>query len=159
MPNRIETIKRRLTESRQRLNAVLDHVEERWETPVYSEGAAWNIHQLAIHLALSEKGLANQAIGIAEGREVIPADFDLERYNRRSVEKRAHKAVEEIREDLVTARQDLLAWLDGIDDEAVLDRSGRHASLRIMTAGEILLEMADHEMMHANDIALVLGID
>jgi uncharacterized damage-inducible protein DinB len=136
------------------LNAVLDAVGDRWETQVFSDG--WTVHQLAIHLALGDRGLIHQVKGIAEGREVIPADFDLDRYNRRSVEKRADMTIAEVRQALDAQRADLLTWLDGIDD-AALDVRGRHSSLKIMSVSEILTQMVNHERLHTGDIARVLA--
>lgn len=153
----VETIKAGLLEARDLLNRVLDSVGDRWETQVYSDGAAWNVRQLLIHLAISDKGLNNQVMGIAEGREVIPADFDIDRYNKRSVEKQAEMTPEQARASLAESRAALLAWLDTVDS-AALERSGRHASLKIMTVGEILETMIVHERDHARDIARALAI-
>ncbi|NWF67596.1 MAG: DinB family protein [Chloroflexi bacterium] len=157
MAERIKKAKAELEAARQRLNQVLDAVGERTETPVYADGAAWNVRQLAIHLADADRGHNNQIKGIAEGREVIPADFDLERYNKRSVEKRAEMTLAQARESLNSTRSELNAWLDA-QDEAVLDKTGRHASMKIMSIAQILDNMAEHERAHADDIARVLGI-
>ncbi|MGQ9908734.1 MAG: DinB family protein [Candidatus Flexifilum sp.] len=153
----VETIKTGLNEARDQLNRVLDGVGDRWDAQVYSDGAAWNVRQLLIHLAISDKGLNNQVMGIAEGREVIPADFDIDRYNKRSVDKQAEMTPEQARASLAESRAALLAWLDTVDS-AALERSGRHASLKIMTVREILEAMIAHERDHARDIARALGI-
>lgn len=158
MSQRTQNLKDALTTSHQRVNYVLDRVGDRWQTPVYSEGAAWNVQQLALHLSISNRGQLNQVVGIAEGREVVPADFDLERFNRRSVEKGADKSIEEVRGALETIYQETLAWLDNASDEA-LDRKGRHASMHILSVEEILRHIAEHETIHANDIAQILGIE
>ena len=135
------------------MNAILDKVGDRWDTQVYSDGAAWTARQLAIHLMVTDKGHNNTLKGIANGEETIPADFDLERFNRRSVEKRADTSVEEARASLaVTA-----AWLDTIDD-ATLDKKGRHGSMRILSIEEITQVIADHDRDHGNDIARALNI-
>jgi len=155
MSERIHTLKAELARSRQHLLHVLDQVGDRWNTQVYSEGAAWTVGQLAIHLAISDRGQTNTVIGIAEGRELIPADFDLERYNRRSVEKRADLTPEQVRAELAAAREQLNAWLDSVDD-SVLEKEGRHGSLQILSIAQFLQVMADHERNHADDIARVL---
>lgn len=152
-----ETIKAGLAEARDLLNRVLDSVGDRWEASVYSDGAAWNVRQLVIHMAIADKGMNNQVMGIAEGREVIPADFDVDRYNKRSVEKQAEMTPEQARASLVESRAALLDWLNQADP-SVLDRSGRHASLRILTVGQILDVMIAHERDHARDIARALDI-
>ncbi len=158
MTERIDTLKAKLSEARDLLNRVLDAVGDRWETPVYSDGLQWNVRQLVVHLADADRGNSRQAQGIAAGMEVIPADFDIERYNRRVTEKNADKSVAQAREALAASRAELLAWLDGLSDEAVLDQEGRHASLEIMSVANILRLMALHEKGHALDIARTLDI-
>lgn len=157
MSQRTETLKQALTDARQHLNRVLDQVGDRWETQVYFDGAQWNARQLLIHLVIANQGLNNQAMGIAEGREVIPADFDVNRYNQRSVEKRAEMSVDEARASLEESLSALLTWLDSVDD-AALDKTGRHASLRILSVEQIVRQTAEHERIHANDLAKALNI-
>jgi uncharacterized damage-inducible protein DinB len=155
---RIQRIKAELAASRQHLNRVLDQVRDRWNTQVYSDGAAWTVHQLLIHLAISDKGQTNVVMGIVEGRDTVPPDFDLQRYNQRSVEKRADMTVEQARGELAASREQLYAWLDTLDESA-LDKRGRHASLQILSVEEFLMDMmAGHERSHADDIARVLNV-
>ena len=157
MSQRIESLKQALIEARQHLDHVLGQVGNRWDTQVYSDGAQWNVRQLVIHLAISHQGLNNQAIGIAEGREMIPADFDINRYNQRSVEKRAELTVDEARTSLSDSHSALVEWLDTADDSA-LDQTGRHASLNILSVEQIVQNIADHQRGHASDIARTLNI-
>jgi hypothetical protein len=158
MSERIQHIKQNLAAGRARLNHVFDRVGDRWETQVYSEGAAWTVRQLAIHLMITDKGHNNMVKAIAVGEETIPPDFDLERFNKRSVEKRAETTIEEIRASLDQTAAERDAWLDTIDD-TTLDKQGRHGSLRVLTIEQILGVVADHDRDHANDIARVLNID
>lgn len=157
MSERIQRIKADLADGRARWNMVLDQVGDRWDTQVYSEGAAWTVRQLAIHLMVTDKGHNNTLKGIANGEETIPPDFDLERFNRRSVEKRAETSVEEARAALEQTDAERDSWLDSIDD-AILDKQGRHGSMHILTIERILKVIADHDRDHANDIARVLNI-
>lgn len=158
MSERIQALKAKLAESRAYLNRVLDAVGSSWDNAVFSDGAAWDVRQLLIHLADADLGSNRQVMGIVEGAEIIPENFDLERYNRRAVEKRAEMTVEEARASLEESRAALNIWLDALDDSA-LDRRGRHASMRILSVGTILEIMADHERTHADDIAAALGIN
>jgi hypothetical protein len=158
MSERIERIKRDLADGRARLNHVLDNVGDRWDTPVYSDGAAWTVRQLGIHLVVTDRGHNNMVQAITRGENTIPEDFDLDRFNKRSVEKRAEMTPEEIRAGLKATEAERNAWLDTIDD-AALDKEGRHGSMRILTVEGILGVVASHDRDHANDIARVLGID
>lgn len=154
----IDEIRAELAESRRGLNHVLDQVGDRWDAQVYSEGAAWNVRQLLVHLVLTDAAHNNMVMGYAEGKEVVPADFDLERYNRRSVEKKAELTPEQARESLAQSRAALYAWLDSVTDESIFEKTGRHGSMNIMSVRQILRIAAQHEHNHALDIARVLGI-
>ncbi len=156
--SRISELKAALTDSRKHLNHVLDLVGTRWDTQVYTEGAAWTVKQLATHLMVSDKGQTATVMGISRGEDPVPADFDLERYNRRSVEKRADASTGDIRASLAASFAERDAWLSSLDDSA-LDNKGRHGSGRILSVAEILQVMADHEHTHAADIARVLNIE
>ena len=157
MSERIEQHKQALNDARAYLNRVLDAVGDQGEVQVYSDGAAWTVRQLAIHLADADRGQSRVVMGIANGEELIPPDFDVERYNRRSVEKRAEMSIAEVRQSLNDTRAQLLEWLDSIED-ATLEKQGRHANLRVLTVAEFLQVMAAHERQHADDIARVLAL-
>lgn len=158
MSERKQKIKNQLHDARTYLNAVLDHVDGRWDEQVYSEGLQWTVRQIVNHLADADKGHNHQVMNIAEGRDIIPEDFDVEYYNRRVTEKTQEKTAEQSRADLAKSREALLAWLDEVDDSK-LDREGRHASLQVMTVEAILSIMSAHERGHAQDIARELNLD
>lgn len=157
MTGRINELKQELNDARHYLNAVLDRVGDRWDEEVYSEGAGWTARQLLIHLMVSDRGHNNMIMAIARGENTIPEDFDLERFNRRSVEKRAETTVEEARAALMQTAAERDAWLDTIDD-AALDKQGRHGSMRILSIAEILKVVAGHDRTHADDIARALNL-
>jgi hypothetical protein len=159
MSERIKQHKEKLAAARQHLNEVFDKVGAGWDTQVYSDGAQWTVQQLAIHLMVTDKGHNNMLMAIARGENTVPEDFDLERFNRRSVEKQrdAGVTVEQIRSNLKATRDELNAWLDTLD-EKLLENKGRHGTMRILTISEILDVVAGHERQHADDIAKAIGI-
>ncbi len=158
MSDKIEQVKIRLDNSRRYLNNVLDQVGERWDTQVYADGAQWNIGQLLTHIMISDAGHVKMVTGVAAGQQVIPDDYDLQRYNQRSVEKRAETSPTDARKAMEASRAELLAWLDSIDD-SVLAIEGRHANMQVMPISEMLKILAHHERDHARDIANTLGIE
>lgn len=157
MAERKQVIYEQLEASRAYLNRILDQVGDRWEQQVYSEGLGWSVRQLVAHLADAEKGHLFQVTNIAEGRDVIPEDFDIERYNKRTTEKTQELTGEQAREQLALYREQLMAWLNNVD-EASFDKKGRHASLRILTVEQILGVVSNHERDHGADIAKALNI-
>jgi hypothetical protein len=157
MNARIEAIKTAQSAARARLNHIFDAVGDRWENQVYSEGANWNVRQIAIHLMVSDAGQNKSLKGIIAGGEGLPADFDLQLYNQRSVEKRAALTVDEARSGLANSFAERQVWLDTLDD-AALNATGRDAALKMQTVEQFLLGMAEHERSHAKDIARALHI-
>lgn len=157
MSERKEKLKRKLSEARAYLNEVLDQVEDRWEVQVHSQEGGWTVRQLANHLASADHGHNNMVMNIAEGINVVPEDFDLERFNRRNTEKTVDKPAQLSREELTQQRAELLKWLETVDEEK-LDREGRHGTLRILSVAHILRMMSLHERDHANEIARALAI-
>ncbi|MCU0514415.1 MAG: DinB family protein [Anaerolineae bacterium] len=143
----------RLHKARARLDAALDTLPpEREEERLYSDGAQWTLRQLVIHLMIADRGHNSMIQGIATGQPIIPPDYDLERFNKRSVEKQAAVTLAQARDALRASRQELIDWLHGLEDDAVLDLEGRHASLQIMSISRILNVMAWHEDTHTGDI-------
>lgn len=157
MSERINNIIEKLKESRAYWDTVIEQVGDRWETQVYADGLGWTVRQLVNHVADADKGHNNQVMNIAEGKDLIPPDFDIERYNKRVTEKTTEKSAEQSLEEMRLQRQALYDWLYLLD-ETKLDVKGRHASLIVMTVEQILDVLANHERNHAQDIARVLGI-
>ncbi len=157
LTERLATIKAHLQATRNHLNTILDSVGERWPEQVYADGAQWTIRDLTVHLALAQPGLHGQAKSFIKGESIIPPDFDINRYNKRSIEKQPDMTVAEARQQLADYRVTLLAWLDDIEDEADLDKAGRTSLLDTLTVEQMMARIADHENDHANDIARYLA--
>lgn len=151
MSDRIAQHREKLQSARDYLNNALDRIGDRGDEQIYSEGAQWTIRQLVIHLAIADKGHNAMLMHIAQGKELIPEDYDLERFNKRSVEKQAETTLRQARAALAQSRTEFMHWLDTIND-TTLDLKGRHASMNIMTISQIMDVMEMHERSHANDI-------
>lgn len=157
MSERIATLKQNLSDARSKLNEALDSIGDRADEQIYSDGAQWTLRQLAIHLALADAGHNRMVWSYADGKEFIPADYDIERYNKGSVQKKAEMTLAQARESLNQSRVEFLSWLDALEDDSVLDKTGRHASLRILTLEQIIGVMCSHEINHANDIMAMVA--
>jgi uncharacterized damage-inducible protein DinB len=151
MSERIQQHIERLKQARELLLDRLARIGERAEERIYSDGAQWTLRQLAIHLMISDKGHLAMVQGIASGNEIIKPDYDIERFNQRSVEKNAAVTVEEALQSLRDTHAALVAWLGTIED-SVLDKEGLHASLQVMTIDRILKVIAWHDGTHGEDI-------
>lgn len=147
-----------LENSRETLKRVLVQLQpEDWEKTVQDEDQKWTVRQILVHLADSHKGLSNQLMAFVEGRELIPPDFDLNRWNRRTVEKGADKTPAELIQVLEVGHTRLKEIIAGLNDTD-FDKKGRHSSLQIMSVEELTRQIGDHEAAHARTIAERLGL-
>jgi hypothetical protein len=159
MTDRTEFLKKRLNTAQAAMEAVLDQVGDRWDEQVYSDGPAWTARQLLIHMAEAEHGLFGQMRSIVEtGESTVPDDFDVDRYNKRSVEKRAEMTVAEARESLERDRAAMLLWLDTLTD-ADLEKTGRHPVIGVIPIDMYVRVIARHQKDHTADIARALGLN
>ena len=130
---------------------------EGWSRRVYSEeGADWTVRDLIAHLADSERGQVGQLQRLLQGGQTLPPDFDLQRWNRSAVAKRAGRAPEEHLSEILAAYHSGLTLLEGAA-EADLDRIGRHARGDDLTVEAFFLRIASHRLEHAREIQKALA--
>jgi hypothetical protein len=130
---------------------------EQWLLPVPSdEGAEWKARDVLAHVAVSEAGQLGQAQRAMTGEMTVPDDFDLNRYNRRSVQKQAETSVEEFLTIIERDHAKVLAALDTVA-EADLDKSGRHARGDTLTVFGFFHRITEHRRQHAEELARAVG--
>lgn len=130
--------------------------EDDWSRVVYADGVEWRATDVLRHLADSERGMTALMVQVQAGGEGVPPDFDLHRWNQRAVTKQAERTPAELLAGMDTSREQLLAFIDGLD-ESDWDKRGRHASLRIMSIEEVCNLIADHEADHLSEIRAAAG--
>ena len=140
------------------VTAVLARVTESgWGAPVYSpdHAATWTVHDVIAHLLDSTEGQLRTARMIANGEDPLPPDFDLQRWNKRIVEKAADKDTAEM---IAAVRDNVDAWLQFLDEvpEAALDNQGRYPSGDIETVENYIVRYSNHEATHAADLEKAL---
>lgn len=158
MSDRKDTIRRYLVSAHEETWPVLSSLQPADLTaPVYGDGdSLWTVRELLGHLADSERGLLGQVSRLVAGEATVPEDFDLNRWNRSAVRKRAGLQVPELLKQISSAFQEALDFLDRVDEPS-LDLQGRHASGRILSGEGFLRRMADHRQEHVADIRKALG--
>lgn len=130
---------------------------EQWAAPAPSdEDAAWTVRDVLIHLAISEAGQLSALRRVLAGEPAVPADFDLNRYNRGSVRKRAGHSVAELLAAIEAAHAEVLAQLEQTPAED-LDRQGRHARGDTLTVAEFFTRITAHRLDHAREIQRALA--
>lgn len=157
MTDIFEKHKSLLAKTRTKLNEAFDKIGDHADEQIYSEGAQWTLRQLAIHLALAGQGHNNMVFHYSEDKAYIPEGYDVDRWNKSSVEKKAEMTVAEARAALETSRQQLLDWMDTVTDAAILEKTGRHPRKENATVNDIIRINALHEEEHARDMLAMLA--
>lgn len=119
---------------------------------VYGESEGkWTIRDVVSHLADAEAGLLGQVRRLLAGEQTVPADFDLDRWNRSAVRRKRDRTYPQLLEDIRASFADTLKTLDLTPVES-LDLVGRHPSGENLTAEGYFRRMADHRRQHTADI-------
>lgn len=132
---------------------VLSAIEEADHSQiVYREDEQmWQVRDVIAHLADSERGLLGQIKRLIAGKQTVPEDFDLNRWNRSAVRKTAEVPVPELLKQIESAYQESLQVLSDLDNEA-LDLVGRHSSGRMLTTEGFFRRVLAHRSEHVADI-------
>ena len=157
-----------------RLSSIREHVEQKhaesWAVlsqlspgdfgrrAYTDEGAEWTVRDALAHLADAERGQFRQIQRLLAGKSTIPADFDLHRWNRGVVAKRAEQSAPDLLAEIYAGYQEGLALLDTITDEADFDRVGRHARGDDISVEDFFRRIATHRANHAQEIQLAINL-
>ena len=150
-------IAEKLNDTRHDLMIFFDGLDEAgWETAVYDEETTWTITDILRHLVDSERGMTGMMAQWQQGKDPVPADFDLARWNNRAIQKTAEKSPQELLNSFRENRINLLSFIDTLHDEDWA-KQGRHGSLRIMSIEEVCHLIANHEMDHLRVMQEAVG--
>lgn len=111
----------------------------------------WTIRDTVGHLATGETGNLYIARTIAEGNNPHRPDFDLDRWNRRNLEKAAGRSETDLVADLQQAREATLAILATLSDEQ-LSREGHRTTGEVTTVEGVFRQIAEHVRVHTAEI-------
>ncbi len=153
--DRKTTIRQRLHEARQLLLEAVAALDE--ETALTATAnPEWRVRDILAHLAAAERGLLRNVERFLAGGE-LPADFDLDRWNRRQVARRQDATVADLLAELAASREETWALLDRLDETA-LEVSGLHPAGMPTTVAGLFVTIAHHELDHGNEIRAALGL-
>jgi hypothetical protein len=131
---------------------------EQWLQPVPSdEGADWKARDVLAHVAVSEAGQLGQITRCLAGEVTVPDDFDLHRFNRRSVQKQAETSVADFLDIIERDHARVLAALEATP-EADLDKTGRHARGDVITIEQFFHRITEHRRQHAEELQRALSL-
>ncbi|HNS01327.1 MAG TPA: maleylpyruvate isomerase family mycothiol-dependent enzyme [Anaerolineae bacterium] len=155
MSNRKQRIITQLAEARAYLFSVAGQIGPD-QALASTENPAWNVHDLLAHLAGAERGLQGTVQRFLASQP-LPADFSLDRWNVRQVEKQRERSVADLLASLEASRVDTLTLLESLSEEQLAVR-GQHPAGFETSVGGIFRIMALHELDHGQEIALALGL-
>ncbi len=131
---------------------------EQWSQPVPSdEGAEWKARDVLNHVAISESGQLTVIQRVLAGQGGVPEDFDINRYNRRSVQKQAERTTDDMLAGIEQAHAQVLSALEAVSD-ADLHKTGRHARGDTLTIEQFFHRITEHRRQHAQALASHLGL-
>jgi hypothetical protein len=146
-----------LIHTREELLEVIGQMETAdWERPVQAGEGGWTVKQVLLHLATSESGQLAAGKAIAAGQPTVPDDFDLNRYNRRQIEKNQARQPPEILFGMAESHQKVLAFLDEVTAED-LDKRGKHGRGDVISLEQLFYRIGEHEAEHTAEIRKALG--
>ena len=117
----------------------------------------WTAKDLIGHIVYAEGSMIPLAQGGASGAaHKQPPDFDIDRWNDSRVRRAREQSVAQLVERLAASREQLLALLDSLDDDA-LDRPVRHPTQGETTVAGLFRIIAGHERLHAEELRAVAG--
>ncbi len=127
-----------------------------WDRRVQSMEGGWTVKQMMLHLATSENGQINTGKAIVAGQPTVPDDFDLNRYNRRQIEKNQDKQPPELLFGMAESHQKLLAFVDEVSAED-LEKRGKHGRGDVISLEQLFYRIGEHEAEHTAEIRRALG--
>lgn len=150
MSQRNEALKFIIQDAREGLLATVARIgESDWgkSSPI----AGWTVQDVLKHLAYNQPSQPRLVRNIIAGKGGVPANFDLNYYNQRGLEKQQAKGIAELTADLAAGHAEALQLLDELTDEQ-LDAKGQHPSAGMVTVSEVLHMIAFHDMQHTRHI-------
>jgi len=148
--DRKDALRQDLVEAQRGLLDALDQVGPAdWLRPSPNEG--WTVRDLLTHLTTAESGFVPTLRRMAAGEGGVPADFDPNRWNAGQLRRRGDPPPEQLRAELESAHQAMLALLDSLDD-AALDHRGHLSSGAEGSTEDNFRLVADHKRAHTADI-------
>jgi uncharacterized protein (TIGR03083 family) len=125
-----------------------------WDRP--SPNEEWTALDTLAHVVAAEEGMRARIERALGGDGSLRGDFDLDRWNRRQVEKRRGLGADELLAAFVAEREATMRQLDGVSD-AQLSAPVEHPANRNATVGWVFARIAEHQRAHTDDIRRAVG--
>jgi uncharacterized protein (TIGR03083 family) len=148
----------KLAQSRLQLKHLLNQLAPaQWQTQIYSEGAKWTVADIIAHLIDSERGMSIHIHRIRQGKPTIPAEFDLEQWNRQLESRYPERKPGELQLALAETRTRTLAEMRQLAPEDWA-KTGRHPARGQISIAQYYETIHLHEILHTTDIRQALNL-
>ncbi len=150
-------LSKRLHDAHQALHATIQGLTEEQMSYIFKGTEGWtSVGDILKHLLSGERGMLTVVQRCLAGGEPPSYEgFDLDRYNRRQVEKLQALTPAEAIAQYDTVRRETLAVLDSLTEEQLKIPAG-HPIYDCATVGELFRIMGIHEEMHRGDIVKMI---
>ena len=151
-------LKSKLTEARNQLKELFNALsDEQLTTPVITDGNEWTPINVVSHLAENERGMSIHIYKIRNGRETVPAGYDVNDWNAGVKDRMGSPSRAELLAMLDETRAKTLEGLESIEPhEWAL--TGRHPVEGIITIEQYFDVIISHDLDHTADIKKGLGM-
>lgn len=129
--------------------------DSEWLIEVYSDGPAWNVHNLLAHFVEVEGSIPRLIRRILEGGGGVSGDFDIDRYNAKHVEEVSQQSRDALLQEFAERRKATIQMVRKMDAQD-LESRGRHPFLGQSQVKDMLKLMFLHIRIHERDILNVL---
>ena len=150
----------KLTQARTNLLNLLNSLtEEQLQVPVISEGQTWTALDIVAHLLENERAMSIHVHKIRNGRETVPAEFDLKQWNAGLKERVGTlPSLKEMLNELAQVRVKTIEVMGSLGEEE-WNLEGRHPNQGMITIEQYYETIAGHDTWHTNDIKKGLGLE
>ncbi len=111
----------------------------------------WCVKDVVAHLVDADGGLRRLADLISKGELRATPGRDMNEHNRKQVESRRGRSLQELLAEMAQGRVATLSFLEALE-EGLLDRSGQLRAGVELTVEQIIRRIGDHDKLHSEDI-------
>lgn len=130
--------------------------DEDWERCVHTDGAQWTVRQVLAHFVGAEAGMNDLIRNIMGGGVGTPADFNLDQYNQRRVDRLQAATPDDLLAQYIEHRQASIQMVANLTTDD-LQLAGRHPWLGVATVEEIVKMLYRHNQIHQREIRQALS--
>jgi hypothetical protein len=128
--------------------------KDQWNQVVYLD-SGWTPRSILVHLISAEIELLRLLRITAEGGAGIGNEFNLHEFNLKEQNRFPGESKEELISELSAARLETIDWVCSLNDD-LLDRTGRHPALGIISIEAMLNAIWGHHIQHQREMRVLL---